>query len=131
MRSSKLRFKVRASRVRKKIYEVSKRLRLTIYKSNKNIYAQIIDDFVPFEDNGLVGYKSVTLVAASTLDSSIFENTKSNKSNKDCAVKLSLLLASKAKSIGVTEVAFDRGGNKYHGILKAFAESSREAGLKF
>ncbi len=131
MRSSQLRFKVRASRVRKKIYEISKRLRLSIYKSNKNMYAQIIDDFVPLEVNGLVGYKSVTLLSASTLDSSLFEDTKTNKSNKDAAVKLAILLTSKAKSIGITEVVFDRGGHKYHGILKAFAESSREAGLKF
>ena len=131
MRSSQLRFKVRASRVRKKIYEISKRLRLTIYKSNKNMYAQIIDDFVPLQGNGLVGYKSVTLVSASTLDASVFEDKKTNKCNKDCAIKLSILLATKAKSIGITEVVFDRGGHKYHGILKSFAESSREAGLKF
>jgi len=131
MRSSKLRFKVRASRVREKIYSISKRLRLTVYKSNKNIYAQIIDDFIPVEGSSMGLYRSATLVTSSTLDPEISQNTKTNKCNKSYAVKVSNLLVSRAKSIGVVEVVFDRGGNKYHGILKAFAESARDGGLKF
>jgi len=115
----------------KKIYSISKRLRLTVYKSNKNIYAQIIDDFIPVEGSSMGLYRSATLVTSSTLDPEISQNTKTNKCNKSYAVKVSNLLVSRAKSIGVVEVVFDRGGNKYHGILKAFAESARDGGLKF
>jgi len=109
--------KRRHDRVRKKISGTTARPRLNVYRSLKNIYAQIIDDT-----------KGVTLVAASSLD----ESLKSNYGgNKDAAKAVGKLLAEKAVAAGITEVVFDRSGYLYHGRVQELAEGAREGGLKF
>ncbi|ASW42170.1 50S ribosomal protein L18 [Clostridium isatidis] len=104
-------------RVRKKVFGTAERPRLSVYRSEKNIYAQIIDDV-----------KAVTLVAASSLDKSL--NLKVG-GNKEAAKLVGELIAKKALENGITEVVFDRGGYVYHGRIQALAEAAREAGLKF
>ena len=103
-------------RVRGKISGTSERPRLNVFRSNANIYAQIIDDV-----NG------VTLVAASTLEKD-FEGATGNI---EAAKKVGALVAERAKAKGIEEVVFDRGGYIYHGRVAALAEGAREAGLKF
>ncbi|MFA5419920.1 MAG: 50S ribosomal protein L18 [Bacteroidales bacterium] len=104
-------------RIRKIISGTSERPRLTVFRSNKEIYAQIIDD--------LAGN---TLVAAST-KSKDFEKEKVNKT--DQAKKVGNLIAKKAKEAGILSVVFDRNGYLYHGRIKSLAEGAREGGLKF
>lgn len=111
--------KARHARVRKKISGTSERPRLTIFKSNANIYAQIIDDAV-----------GVTLVSASTLDKEIKGNLE-GASNKDAAKKVGEVIGKRAVDKGITEVVFNRSGYQYHGKVKELAEACREAGLKF
>lgn len=104
-------------RVRKKVFGTPERPRLSVYRSEKNIYAQIIDDV-----------NAVTIVAASSLDK-VFEAKLG--SNKDAAKLVGELVAKKAIEKGITEVVFDRGGYIYHGRVEALATAAREAGLKF
>ncbi|SHJ49719.1 LSU ribosomal protein L18P [Clostridium amylolyticum] len=103
-------------RVRKKVSGTTERPRLSVYRSEKNIYAQIIDDV-----------KGVTLVSASSLDKD-FEGLGSNK---EAAKKVGELIAKKALDKGINNVIFDRGGFIYHGRVKELAEGAREAGLQF
>ena len=103
-------------RVRGKISGTPERPRLNVFRSNANIYAQIIDDV-----NG------VTLVAANTLEKG-FEGATGNA---EAAKKVGVVLAERAKAKGIEEVVFDRGGYVYHGRVAALAEGAREAGLKF
>ena len=103
-------------RVRKKVFGTPERPRLSVYRSEKNIYAQIIDDI-----------NSVTLVSASSLD----KDFSAKGGNKDGAKLVGELVAKKAINSGVTEVVFDRGGYIYHGRVQQLAEAAREAGLKF
>jgi large subunit ribosomal protein L18 len=103
-------------RIRKTVSGSSAAPRLSVYRSNKEIYAQLIDDTT-----------GKTIVAASSRDKEI-EN-KDNKSNT--AVAVGKLVAEKAIKSGVTKVTFDRGGYLYHGRVKSLAEGAREAGLKF
>ena len=103
-------------RVRGKISGTPERPRLNVFRSNANIYAQIIDDV-----NG------VTLVAANTLEKG-FEGATGNA---EAAKKVGLVIAERAKEKGITEVVFDRGGYVYHGRVAALAEGAREGGLKF
>ena len=103
-------------RVRGKISGTPERPRLNVFRSNANIYAQIIDDV-----NG------VTLVSANTLEKE-FEGATGNK---EAARKVGQLLAERAKDKGIEEVVFDRGGYVYHGRIAALADGAREAGLKF
>lgn len=104
-------------RVRKKIHGTAERPRLNVYRSNKNIYAQIIDDD-----------KGVTLVSANTLEKDLdLEST----SNKEAAAYIGKLVAERALEKGIKKVVFDRGGYIYHGRVKALAEAAREAGLEF
>ncbi|MBM0045511.1 50S ribosomal protein L18 [Anaerococcus sp. mt242] len=117
--NKKQRLQTRKRRVRAKISGTPERPRLSVYKSNANIYAQIIDDV-----NGL------TLASANTLQSDIADGLES-KSNIDAASKVGEAIAKRAIDAGITEVAFDRNGNLYHGKVKALAEAAREAGLKF
>lgn len=105
----------RATRIRKKIMAVSDRPRLTVFRSNKFFYAQIIDD-----------RKGVTLVTA---DDSHDSKSKDNKVARAVAVGKALAELAKAKK--VTKVVFDKGSYKYHGRVKAFADSARENGLSF
>ena len=103
-------------RVRGKISGTPECPRLNVFRSNANIYAQIIDDV-----NG------VTLVSANTLEKG-FEGATGNK---DAAKKVGLVLAERAKAKGIEEVVFDRGGYVYHGRVAALAEGAREGGLQF
>ncbi len=109
----------RKKRVRAKVSGTPQRPRLSVYKSNANIYAQIIDDV-----NG------VTLASANTLQADVAEGL-SSKSNIEAATRVGEAIGKKAIEAGITEVAFDRNGNIYHGKVKALADGAREAGLKF
>lgn len=92
--------------------------RLSVFRSNAQIYAQLIDD-----ENGK------TLVAASSLEKEILEHTGLTKTQRAQAV--GKLIATKAVAAGISQVVFDRGGNLYHGRVKSLADSAREGGLKF
>ncbi|MCY6354705.1 50S ribosomal protein L18 [Clostridium sp. ZS2-4] len=107
----------RHSRVRNKISGTSERPRLAVYRSEKNIYAQIIDDVA-----------GRTLVSTSTLDKDFAGKVGSNK---EAAKVVGELIAKKAVENGIEEVVFDRGGYVYHGRIKELAEGAREAGLRF
>jgi large subunit ribosomal protein L18 len=100
--------------VRNKIAGTAERPRLSVFKSNKAIYAQIIDDS-----------KGATITAMSSIELGIKNNTIEN--SKSVGGKL----AEKAKAAGIGSVVFDRGGYQYHGQVKALAEGAREGGLKF
>ncbi len=103
-------------RVRGKISGTAARPRLSVYRSSKNISAQIIDDVA-----------GVTLVAASTVE----KDFTANGGNKDAAKAIGKLIAERAIEKGITEVVFDRGGYVYHGRVQELAEGAREGGLKF
>ncbi|UXZ08950.1 50S ribosomal protein L18 [Clostridium perfringens] len=103
-------------RVRKKVFGTPERPRLSVYRSEKNIYAQIIDDV-----------NAVTLVVASSLDKAI----EVKGSNKEVAKLVGELVAKRAIEKGINDVVFDRGGYVYHGRVEALASGAREAGLKF
>jgi len=113
---NKVRLK-RHARVRAKLSGTEQRPRLNVYRSNKNIYAQIIDDV-----NG------VTLASASTLDKDL---TIESAGNVEAAQKVGELIAKRASEKGIKAVVFDRGGYLYHGRVKALAEAARENGLEF
>lgn len=106
----------RHKRVRTKISGTADRPRLCIYRSNANIYAQIIDDA-----------QGITLVSASTLDKAV----KTKHANIEAAKEVGALIAKRATEKNITEVVFDRGGYIYHGVVKELAEAARENGLKF
>ena len=107
---------IRHKRVRTKITGTPERPRLAIFRSNKGIYAQIIDDV-----------KAHTLVAASTLDKEV----KTKACNIAAATEVGTLVAKRAIKAGIKAVVFDRGGYNYHGRVKALAEAAREGGLEF
>lgn len=111
---NKLRVK-RHKRVRGKISGTAARPRLNVFRSNANIYAQLIDDVA-----------GVTLASASTLDKSVETAPKTEQ-----AAKVGALIAERAKAANIEVVVFDRGGYLYHGRVQALAEAAREAGLKF
>lgn len=120
MVSSKEFVQRRAQRVRRQIKTVSNgRPRLSVYRSNQNIYAQIIDD--------LRGY---TLASACTLESELKKTLKSG-ANKEAAFAVGKLVAERAKKAGIDKVVFDRGAYVYHGRVKALADAAREGGLSF
>ena len=108
--------KKRHQRIRRKISGTAECPRLNVFRSNQNIYAQLIDDV-----------EGVTLASASTLDSEV--STEDSKIEQAAAV--GKLIAERAKENNLTEVVFDRGGYQYHGRIKALAESARENGLEF
>ncbi len=95
------------------------RARLSVFRSGKQIYAQVIDDI-----------KGVTVAAASTLDADIKEKIKSG-STKEAAAEVGKLIAERAKKAGVSKVVYDRGRFLYHGRVKALADGAREGGLEF
>ena len=110
--------KRRAQRVRTHLRRVANgRPRLSVFRSAKNIYAQVIDD-----------ERGVTLAAASSLEG---EKGKAKGADKDAAAKVGALVAQRAIEKGVKDVVFDRGGFIYHGRIKALADAAREAGLNF
>ena len=106
-------------RIRKHLTGSLVRPRLAVFRSNKHIYAQIIDDS-----------KGTTVTAASTLDVDAKQNVK-HGGNIAAAKAVGKLVAERAKAKGIETVLFDRGGYLYHGRVKALAEAAREAGLKF
>jgi len=112
VRRRKLRY-----RIRKKISGSPESPRLSVFRSNDQIYAQLIDDI-----NGK------TIAAASSADKEL-KKTKGNKTEK--AKVVGKLIGEKAKKAGINKVVFDRGGYLYHGRVKALADAAREAGLKF
>lgn len=103
-------------RVRRKISGTPECPRLCMYRSNTNIYAQIIDDV-----NGN------TLVSASTMDKEV----KTKHANKEAAKEVGALIAKRAKDKKIVDVVFDRSGYQYHGVVKELAESARQGGLNF
>lgn len=109
------RFKLKM-RIRKKISGTSNRPRLTVFRSNKEIYAQLIDD-----------EEGVTLVSASTME----KNFERKGTKTERAISVGKSVAERAKAIGVEAVVFDRNGYLYHGRVKSLADSARENGLKF
>lgn len=113
--SNKARLK-RHARVRRKISGTTARPRLSVFRSAKHIYAQIIDD-----ETGK------TLVSASTMD----KDFNGNGGNKEAAHKIGLTVAERAVANGISEVVFDRSGYIYHGRVQELAEGAREGGLKF
>jgi large subunit ribosomal protein L18 len=114
-RESRLR---RHRRVRKKIHGTADRPRLAVYRSNKHIVAQLIDD-----DTGR------TLAAASTTEAE--QRTAGAGGTVDAATRIGRLIAERAKAAGIDTVVFDRGGFIYHGRIAALAAAAREAGLEF
>lgn len=105
-------------RIRKNVNGTAERPRLSVYRSNKNIYAQLINDT-----------DGSTLLSVSSKEKDIAEKTDINK--VDQAVMVGTKIAEKALKAGIEAVVFDRGGYLYHGRVKALAESARKAGLKF
>ncbi|GIP41481.1 50S ribosomal protein L18 [Paenibacillus sp. J31TS4] len=104
-------------RVRKKIQGTTERPRLNIFRSEKHMYAQLIDDV-----------KGVTIVSASTVDK---ELKVENGGNVEAARQVGALIAKRAKEKGVQQIVFDRSGYLYHGRVKALADAAREEGLEF
>ena len=109
--------KARHTRVRNKFSGTTSTPRLNVFRSNSNIFAQIIDDT-----------KGVTLVSASSIDK---ELKLENGGNVEAARKVGKLIAERAKKAKISDVVFDRGGYLYHGRVKALAEAARENGLNF
>ena len=107
----------RKQRVRYKTKKVSKRNRLTVFRSNNHLYAQLIDDT-----------KGLTLASSSSIEKSIKEK---NLSRKETAELIGKSIAKKILSKGIDKVAFDRGKYKYHGLIKIIAEAARVEGLNF
>ena len=108
----------RRMRVRSKLRKVGlAKPRLSVHRSSKNIYVQVIDDA-----------QGRTVAAASSLDKDL---GLAGKNNLDAAAKVGATIAERAKAAGVEDVTFDRGGFIYHGKIKALADAAREGGLKF
>ena len=113
LKKRKVTRKRRVLRVRKKLKGSGKKPRLSVYKSNKNIFAQIIDD-----------EKKITIIGISTIPLKV-------KNKKETAKVIGEKIASMAKEKEIEKVVFDRGRFKYHGIIKEFADAARKAGLEF
>jgi large subunit ribosomal protein L18 len=107
----------RHTRVRKRVQGTAERPRLAVYRSNKHISAQVIDDST-----------GKTLASAGTVEATLRTNATGNI---DAAKTVGALVADRAKAVGVTTVVFDRGGFRYHGRVAALADAAREAGLEF
>ncbi|MFD0615874.1 50S ribosomal protein L18 [Paenibacillus sp. GCM10027629] len=106
-------------RVRKKIEGTTARPRLSVFRSSKHVYAQLIDDVT-----------GKTVAAASTMDKEL-QGQVGNGGNVEAARKVGELVAKRAKEAGYVQVVFDRGGYLYHGRIQALADAAREAGLEF
>jgi len=109
----------RKHHVRKTVFGTPERPRMSVYRSSKHIYVQLIDD-----------YAGRTLASVATTNADARGELK-NGGNINAAKRAGQAIAQKAKQIGVTRVAFDRGGRKYHGRVKALADAAREGGLQF
>ena len=117
--SKKVATRKRHFRIRKKISGTSEMPRLSLYKSNRHMYAQLIDDS-----------KACTLVSSSTVQPALKKEVKGTWT-KEAAKKIGEYIAGEAISKGIKKIVFDRGGNKYHGKILAFAEGARSKGLEF
>lgn len=106
-------------RIRKHVNGTAERPRLVVFRSNKQIYAQVIDD-----------EQGVTLVAAASNDKALAPQCK-DLNGKDAATLVGKAIAERAIAKGITEIAFDRGGYLYHGRVQCLADAAREGGLKF
>lgn len=106
-------------RIRKVVNGTAERPRMSVFRSNKQIYVQFIDDI-----------KGVTLASASSKDKALIEDVK-GKTGVEVAKMVGKLAAEKAQERGITTVSFDRGGYLYHGRVKSLADAAREGGLKF
>jgi large subunit ribosomal protein L18 len=109
----------RHRRIRGKVTGSEERPRLAVFRSNEHIYAQVIDDT-----------KHHTIVAASSVEPDLKSNLASG-SNCEASAQVGKLIAARSLEKGISQVVFDRGGNLYHGRIKALAEAAREAGLDF
>ncbi len=105
--------------IRKSLFGTPERPRLSVYRSDKHIYAQLIDD-----------HAGKTLAAAATTTADVRGDLR-NGGNIEAAKRVGRAIAERAKAAGVTKVAFDRGGRMYHGRIKALADAAREGGLQF
>ena len=105
--------------IRKTLFGSTERPRLSVFRSDKHIYAQLIDD-----------YAGRTLASAGSTLADVRGDLK-NGGNIEAARRVGRAIAERAKSAGITKVAFDRGGRKYHGRIKALADAAREGGLQF
>ena len=124
MRADKNKFKTqrlerRKRHIRKNVFGTPERPRLAVFRSDKHIYAQVIDD-----------YAGRTLAAASSTHVDVRGDLK-NGGNVEAAKRVGKAIAQRAKAAGIAQVAFDRGGRMYHGRVKALADAAREGGLKF
>ena len=117
VRRSKMNNSRRQKRTRFKLKKVTDRKRLTVFKSNNHLYAQVIND-----------EKGITLASASSMEKSLRDN---KYTRKELAEKIGKEIAKRSIDNGIKEVAFDKGKYKYHGIIKILAEAAREAGLNF
>ena len=107
------------TRIRGKISGTAERPRMTVFRSNKQIYVQVVDDL-----------KGITLVAAASNDKELAADCK-GKSGIEAAALVGKKVAERALAAGITNVSFDRGGYLYHGRVKSLADAAREGGLKF
>ena len=107
----------RTKRIRTKIKKVSSRKRLSVFRSNNHIYAQVIDDA-----------QGLTLASASSVEKEIVAK---NNNRKELAEIIGKKIAERTIAKGIKDVAFDKGGYKYHGLIKILADSAREEGLNF
>ena len=118
--SRKLQTQKRHRRLRRNLIGSNTRPRLSVFRSNNHIYAQVIDDSA-----------QQTICSASTIDKELKEDSDKLSSNCDSSSLVGKLLAKRAIKKGIKQVIFDRGGNLYHGRVRALAEAARDAGLKF
>ncbi len=114
-----VRLERRKYNIRKNLFGTPERPRLSVFRSDKHIYAQLIDDYAG---------KTLAAVASSKPD---VRGELKNGGNVAAAKKVGAAIAAEAKKIGIAQVAFDRGGRQYHGRIKALADAAREGGLKF
>ena len=119
-KAKQMRLERRKWSLRSRLTGTSERPRLSVFRSDKHIYAQVIDDLA-----------GKTLVAVASTSADVRGADLKNGGNIAAAKKVGATIAAKAKEIGVTKVAFDRGGRMYHGRIKALADAAREGGLKF
>ncbi len=118
--SKKQQTQKRHKRLRRYLNGTDQRPRLAVFRSNNHIYAQVINDD-----------SQSTICSASTLDKDLRETLQANGSSCDASTAVGSLLAKRALAQGIDQVVFDRGGNLYHGRVKALASAARQAGLKF
>ena len=118
--SRKISTQRRHARIRRKLVGTSDRPRLAVFRSNQHIYAQVIDDT-----------SHQTLISASTIDPELRSSLSSLSKTCESSAQVGRLIAERAIAKGIKQVVFDRGGNLYHGRVKALAEAAREGGLDF